>query len=89
MKTKLMQLADNYATAVTERTIVGRVRSRAALEAEIDRVTAENERLREALKIAAASNAWQNFGWSRAFGGDFKTPAEVDAIARSALGETK
>lgn len=44
MKTKLMQLADNYATAVTERTIVGRVRSRAALEAEVDRVCKDAER---------------------------------------------
>lgn len=53
----------------------------------IDALVAENERLREALEIAAASNAWQNFGSCRAFDGDFRTPSEVDEIARAALGE--
>lgn len=81
-----MQLADAY-EGMSRLLPEDVAKARSALEAEVDRVVAENEKLREALKIAAASNAWQYFGLCRAFGGDFKTPAEVDAIARSALGE--
>ena len=49
-----MQLADNYATAVNERTIVGRVRTRAALEAEIDRVSKDAERWKQLAYMEAS-----------------------------------
>lgn len=58
MTNNIMALADAYATAVNERTIVGRVRSRAALEAEIDRVCKDAERWQAyQARKAAAINA--------------------------------
>jgi len=95
MKTKLMQLADALARAnqavykdAIHKEAEGINLARAALEAAIEGLIAENEKLRSALVIAAAANAWKNFGECRAFVSDaLRTPAEVDAIARAALGE--
>jgi hypothetical protein len=46
-----------------------------------------DELVREALVMAGAANAWQNFGDCRAFGhtGAIPQPAEVDVALRSAI----
>lgn len=65
----------------------------AAILAVLDALEAaqmDAERLRVALLQAAAANAWQNFGESRAFHSfghqeRISTPDEIDALARAAL----
>lgn len=85
MTNQIMKLDDAYATAVNERTIVGRVRSRAALQAEVDRVVAE----RDALKADAERYRWlreQDENQFRALA--YETPDWIDAYIDAMKGES-